>query len=133
MCSEPLFIIIQLRVYREEIIRTRNGSAHSAHSKSVSLTTSQHYNLTNQLVIKLTHSTTAIHSFIMYSRNSMFSHEMLTVTMCIKNTVATISIVSLRWGFVLPKFVVTQITPLQCPQRHCKFQMIPSQDMNRIE
>ena len=39
MCSEPLFIIIQLRVYRrEEIIRTRNGSAHSAQSISVSST-----------------------------------------------------------------------------------------------
>ena len=35
MCSEALFIIIQLGVHREEIIRTRNGSAHSAHYKSV--------------------------------------------------------------------------------------------------
>ena len=35
MCSEPFFIIIQLRVYREEIIQARNGSAHSAHCESV--------------------------------------------------------------------------------------------------
>ena len=43
MCSEPMFIIIQLRVYREEIIQTWNGSAHSTQSKSVSSTTSMTY------------------------------------------------------------------------------------------
>ena len=54
----------------------------------------------------------------------MFLHAMSTVTICIEYTVATISIMRLRWGFVLPKFVVTLITPLQCPQRHCKLQMM---------
>ena len=73
--------------------------------------------------------TTAIHSFIIYSRNSMFLHAMSTVTICIENTVATISIVKLRWGFVLPKFLVTQITPLQCPQRHLQ---ISNDDKVRI-
>ena len=53
----------------------------------------------------------------------MFLHAMSTVTICIENTVATISVVRLRWGFVLPKFVVMQITPLQCP-RYYKFQMM---------
>jgi hypothetical protein len=35
------------------------------------------------------------------------------MTICIENTVATISIVRLRGGFVVPNSAVTQITPLQ--------------------
>ena len=46
------FIIIQLRVYREEIIiQNRNGSAHSAHSKQI-CSIDQHYVLANQFVNK---------------------------------------------------------------------------------
>ena len=41
MCtSEPMFIIIQSRVYREEIIQTRNGFAHSTNCKQTQSTCS---------------------------------------------------------------------------------------------
>ena len=66
MCSEPLFIIIQLRVYRrEETIRTRNVSAHSAQSISVSSTSAWQ---SRQSTRKQTHSTCSRWHF-------QFSHD----------------------------------------------------------
>ena len=66
MCSEPLFIIIQLRVYRrEETIRTRNVSAHSAQSISVSSTSAWQ---SRQSTRKQTHSTCSRWNF-------QFSHD----------------------------------------------------------
>ena len=66
MCSEPLFIIIQLRVYRrEETIRTRNVSAHSAQSISVSSNSAWQ---SRQSTRKQTHSTCSRWHF-------QFSHD----------------------------------------------------------